>query len=285
MIHDPVVRLMADRFMPAFPTMPTAGRSGEMLGRASGSSLEFQEHRQYLPGDDIRHLDWAAYARTDNLMIRRFRDEINPRSQILLDVSASMNTGSGIKSKTARQLASLFSLMISSLGGRAEVILLGDQMPPQVLWGEEVGRLSAEPMSARADMKQIVESGKLILKPQSVRILISDFLFPHDPAVLVRQFASNSSLFQAIQVLSRFESDPDELGGRRLIDSESDAFADLRVNTATIARYKSRLDRLQSGLRDASRRLGGSFVTLVAELGLESLCANDLCRAGILRPR
>src|SRR5207253_6925536 len=69
--------------------LPVAGRSGELLGRGTGSSVEFQEYREYLPGDDVRHVDWAAYARSDALMVRLYRDEISPRTEVLLDGSRS----------------------------------------------------------------------------------------------------------------------------------------------------------------------------------------------------
>ena len=72
--------------------MPVAGRTGELLGRGTGSSLEFQEYREYVPGDDIRHVDWAAFARSDALMVRLYREEISPRTEILFDASTSMIT-------------------------------------------------------------------------------------------------------------------------------------------------------------------------------------------------
>jgi len=56
-----------------------------------GFSVEFAEHREYTPGDDIRHLDWVAWARTDRYYVKQYEQETNLRTYILLDVSASMN--------------------------------------------------------------------------------------------------------------------------------------------------------------------------------------------------
>jgi uncharacterized protein (DUF58 family) len=64
--HDPEVQQAVENYQLGSLRLPSLGRSGELLGRGAGSSLEFQEYRQYVPGDDIRHLDWAAYARTDS---------------------------------------------------------------------------------------------------------------------------------------------------------------------------------------------------------------------------
>ncbi|MBS3820250.1 MAG: DUF58 domain-containing protein [Planctomycetes bacterium] len=55
-----------------------------------GFSVEFSEHREYTPGDDLRHLDWVAWGRTDRYYIKQYEQETNLRATILLDVSASM---------------------------------------------------------------------------------------------------------------------------------------------------------------------------------------------------
>ena len=56
-----------------------------------GFSVEFAEHREYAPGDDLRHLDWVAWARSDRYYVKQYEQETNLRAHILLDVSASMN--------------------------------------------------------------------------------------------------------------------------------------------------------------------------------------------------
>ncbi len=285
MKSNPEVRQVVDQFQLGLPNSPVSGQSGELLGRGTGSSLEFQEHREYLPGDDIRHLDWAAYARTDSLMIRMYREEISPRTTIFLDGSKSMSTGDGEKSKVARQLASAFSLMVGALGARPTVMVLDDQVPPRPLVGDQIESLTDTALSATGNLATLVQQGQIPLKAQSARILISDFLFPHDPATLIRRFANNCSLFWVVQVLTRFEADPKSIGGRRLVDVESDEFADLRINSTVIQRYKRRLTNLQLQLREEVRRTGGTFVTVVAEEGLQRICMDHLCRCGILRPR
>ncbi|MBE3069785.1 MAG: DUF58 domain-containing protein [Planctomycetes bacterium] len=60
-----------------------------------GFSVEFSEHRPYTPGDELRHLDWVAYAKTDRYYIKQYEQETNLRAYILLDCSGSMNYSSG----------------------------------------------------------------------------------------------------------------------------------------------------------------------------------------------
>ena len=125
--------------------------------------------------------------------------------------------------------------------------------------------------------------GNIPLKPRSIRIVISDFLFPHDPDTLVKQLASDASTLWIVQVLGAWEADPTPLGGRRLVDNETASEADLLINQASIDEYLERLHRLQRGLVQASRRAEASFVTVQAEAGLEQACRDDLCAAGMLR--
>ncbi len=64
--------------------------SGRHKSPYNGFSVEFAEHRQYVPGDDVRHLDWRAYAKTDRLLIKEYEVETNLRTHIVLDCSHSM---------------------------------------------------------------------------------------------------------------------------------------------------------------------------------------------------
>ncbi|MDZ4712523.1 MAG: DUF58 domain-containing protein [bacterium] len=73
-----------------------------------GFSVEFAEHRQYMPGDDLRHLDWKILAKTDRYFIKRFEEETNLKSYILLDISRSMNFDSGKFNTSASQSKNFF---------------------------------------------------------------------------------------------------------------------------------------------------------------------------------
>ena len=67
------------RYRLALPHLAARGVSGRQLGALAGSSLEFKDHRDYQPGDDLRRIDWNAFGRSDKLTLKLFREEINPR--------------------------------------------------------------------------------------------------------------------------------------------------------------------------------------------------------------
>jgi hypothetical protein len=282
--HDPEVQQALAAYRLASPRLPVAGSSGELLGRGTGSSLEFQEYREYLPGDDIRHVDWSAYARSDALMVRLYRDEISPRTEILLDASRSMTTGGETKPRVARQLAAVFALLSARVGGRPTVVLLDDARPSRTLSLDALENLSALPFSGTASLNELVGENVVPLKRQAVRIVISDFLFPLDPDVLVRRLSRESGALWLIQLLNEWEANPSPSEGRRLIDVETQGAVDLLLDRKTVAGYRERLSRLQEGLGRSCRCAHGRFVTLIADRGLPLLCRADLCAAGLLVP-
>jgi len=80
-----------------------------------GQSIEFLQHRQYTPGDDLRHVDWKVWAKQDRLYVKQFEEETNMRCTLLVDVSASMQYGSGPLNKyeyAATVAASLAYLLL-----------------------------------------------------------------------------------------------------------------------------------------------------------------------------
>src|SRR5580692_9332876 len=80
----------AARFALAAPRSGPMNRTGSVMGSRAGSSLEFRDYRNYEPGDDLRHIDWNAYARTDQLNVKLFREEVTPHLDLLIDGSKSM---------------------------------------------------------------------------------------------------------------------------------------------------------------------------------------------------
>lgn len=91
-LYDPelVAKLSRKRF--AGPPSPHPQR-GPHLSQQKGASLEFSEHTEYSPGDDLKHLDWKVFAKTDRYYVRRFEDERLSRVMLLVDASASMLYG------------------------------------------------------------------------------------------------------------------------------------------------------------------------------------------------
>src|SRR5437773_6848401 len=98
-------RTAAQRFALAAPKQGPASRTGSALGARAGSSLEFRDYRGYEPGDDLRHVDWNAFARSDQLNVKLYREEVAPHLDVMIDGSRSMALAGSAKARATLALA------------------------------------------------------------------------------------------------------------------------------------------------------------------------------------
>lgn len=256
---------------------PIAGRLGERLGAGTGSSLEFQDYRPYAPGDDLRHVDWAGYARSDVLAVRLYREEVAPRIDLVIDVSRSMAV-TPEKAKAYREILGLLACACTATTADSRIITTGAAAPHGLHAPEEIERFLACDATRSA-----IEDAHLPLRRRSLRVVVSDFLFPNDADALIARLARDSAQLAIVQVTLREEAEPIAEGGRRLVDVEGRGEIDLVVDDAAVRDYRARFSRLRLGLSAAARRLGGRFAHVTAGTPLRDV-ARGLAAAGVLEP-
>lgn len=207
------------------PRLALRGGVGSRLGSRAGESLEFQDYRDYTPGDDLRNLDWTVLARTGREVVRVRREEVAPVVEVFRDRSASMETPP-TKSACADWLFGL--------------------------------------LSTAADGCRVVyrEHPKT---PRAVRVYITDTLFDKDPAAVLVRLAHNSAALAVVRVLSREEADPPAAGAFELVDSETGERREMTMDSDTISKYRAALDAHTARWTTAANRLGATFVDLAAE--------------------
>jgi uncharacterized protein (DUF58 family) len=157
-----------------------------------GFSVEFAEHRQYMPGDEIRHLDWKVYGKTDRFYVKQFEEETNLKSYLLLDQSTTMrfSTQALNKFQYASFVAAALSYLMIRQRDAVGLMLFADKpvqyLPPHALPSQLTRILKALENSAPQDhtttgigatLHNIAER----LKRRGLVILLSD-LQPNDPA-------------------------------------------------------------------------------------------------------
>jgi len=167
------------------------GAAGGLSGAGSGSSLDFQDHRAYLPGDDPRHINWAAYARTGQYSMKLFREEVRPTVEVLFDASPSMF----LNEEKARRSCELL-VFACEAARRDEAALTihlldGPRCQPldiaRIESGGWVGHVAAAGGKDRAaGPPPAPRLDAPALRPGSFRIWISDLLFPGRPEELLR---------------------------------------------------------------------------------------------------
>lgn len=277
---SPSAHALAERYRVTLLEPPSRGAIGARLGRGTGASLEFQDRRAYAPGDDVRHLDWRAFARTDQLVVRQYREEILPRLDLVLDASFSM-AHHAEKAQCALDVVALLAFAARADGLAVNVVRAGEQLERVALDRLEAHELAFD---GREPLDAALSRLGSLLRPGALRIVVSDFLFPHDPRALVRSLAARSGGLALVQVLAREEREPDLASALRLTDCESDATLDLVVDQGTVERYRARLERLVTALDEECRRAGARSAVLTTGATLDELCRNVLVPAQILAP-
>jgi uncharacterized protein (DUF58 family) len=273
-IDWPAVRAAA-AFRLTLPRTPIGGRVGERLGSGTGSSLEFQDYRPYAPGDDLRHVDWAAYARSEILAVRLYREEVAPRIDLVLDISRSMVVTEQ-KGRAYGELSGLLACACASTVADCRVVTTHGSQPHTLNVPEDIERVLACDGTMSA-----IEQPHLPLRRRSLRVVISDFLFPHDADAVVSRLARDSAMLAIVQLTLRDEAEPTVEGARRLVDVEGRGELDLMIDDTAVHEYRARFNRLRLGLSRAARRTGARFAHVVAGMPLRDV-ARGLAAAGIL---
>ncbi len=196
-----------------------------------GYSTEFASYRQYVQGDNLRHLDWKVWARSDALYVKQFEDDTNYRGQIYLDTSASMDFGTGPANKfTYGRLlaAALAHLMILQRDAPGLVLFGPDsrQALPCAASRNQAMELFAALARAQAGGKTVISQDLFGIVQAVVRrgisVVISDFFTTDDSCFeLLRQLHAHRQETLVFHVLSPEELELPETGEWILEDSET----------------------------------------------------------------
>src|SRR6202011_1445947 len=245
-----------------------------------GFSQEFAEYRAYSPGDDLRHVDWNVFARTERCYLKRYRGETNSLLTVLLDASNSMNyTSHGVsKMDYARfTAASLFYLAIKNQRDAAGLIVFDDEVRNYIRPSTRQGQLhrllagleQAEP-HARTDFTKPLNHFQELLHRRGIVIMFSDFY--EDPATIVRtieplRYHGNEVVL--FHVLDPKEIRPDLRGPAILIDLETNQRLEVIPEYARTD-YTRKIDDHIEQLRNRTRGAGMDYHLLVTDQPLDT---------------
>ena len=267
----------------AVPRRILVGATGVHIGHRPGSSLEFKDHRDYQPGDDLRRIDWGAYARSDRLVVRLHHEEVSPHLDILIDGSRSMAIEGTDKTRATITLAAFFAGAASNAGfshaawiaenGCKKLGNSGNQ--PSTWEGLEFDHLG----NLAESMNRLTPSWR----PQGLRVLISDLLWLADPVTTLQFFSRGAATVVVLQVLAAVDTEPPERGFLRLIDSETDEVTEINLDDTAIKRYRQSLSFHQQNWQLACRQVGAVFASVIAEEMVKSIDIPELAAAGILK--
>ncbi len=190
-----------------------------------GFSVEFSEHRQYMPGDDIRDIDWKVYGRTDRFYIKQYEEETNLKAYILLDVSGSMGYSSHTVTKLdyGRYLAAALAYLLLKQRDAVGLTLFSDRIHT-VLPAKSTGNYlkfllqalhQASPRQRTTAVADTLHRMAEKLKRRGMVILLSEFLYEPPEQILhglrhFRYYGHEVLVFNILDPRDRFFDFTDE---------------------------------------------------------------------------
>jgi uncharacterized protein (DUF58 family) len=271
-----------------------SGASGERAARRRGGSAEFQEHRPYAPGDDLRRVDWSAFARTGEPVLKLFRAEEDSVLRLLVDASASLAFGTPQKLEVARRVAAAIGYLGLANGQRVQVLVARERSGQSAGRGlERVGvprrgrdalaallRDLSEPLaSGHADLARALDATLQQTARPGLLVVLSDFFDPGPVTRALTRMCGAGHQVALIQVFAREELEPNYDGDFSLVDAETDAALELSMDASAIDAYVTRLAGLIEELRSWARKHRGSYVRITNDEPLEGVVRRFVARA------
>jgi uncharacterized protein (DUF58 family) len=191
--------------------------AGQYKSVFRGVGIEFEEVRDYAPGDDVKSIDWKVSARLGKPFIKRYREERERIVMLLVDLSASgrFGTRQNSKQETAAETAAILAFNAVRNNDKVGLILFTDQVeryiPPQKgsghVWRVIMEIFTHAPQHAGTDISCAAAFLGRVCRKRSTAFIISDFILPHGGAVVDRTRRTVSRKHELIQVRI---SDPGE---------------------------------------------------------------------------
>jgi len=261
--------------------------SGNRKSVQKGISAEFSDFREYMPGDDLRRLDWNVYARLDRMYIREYMEEKEAVVSVLLDTSASMDYGEEKKSRLALELAAVVSYLALNNMDRLVIYDMKEMNRGLVLSGgrnafsKVLKWLESREFGGEIDMLEAAK--RMMTRGSGVTAIISDFLHP---ALLDEENAGYEKLLQylnyrrqrpvILQTMAGEELHVRMEGTLNLIDMETEKKLRITMDGRAIDTYERELERLLARMKRGCAGCGGAYVLCDTAKDRSQLIFEDL---------
>ncbi|MBR3742739.1 MAG: DUF58 domain-containing protein [Clostridia bacterium] len=272
-----------DTLRPALRSRARGGSGGARKSRMLGTSAEFSDFREYAPGDDIRRIDWNAYARFDKLFLKLFMEEQEAMITVLLDGSASMAE----KWPAAQSIAEAFAYAALGGGDRVRAAIATKDGPVSCAFGtgrRDYPRLSAyiADYSPKGQADLALSIRRLDPCPKGMTLLISDFLVEDAGNAALAALRYRGQETCAVQVMSPEELRPAFSGSVRLTDEEGGTPLDLSADGETLRQYEKRLNEFLQQVQGNCHRQNVPCVLLDSGESIEDTLIRAFLKADIL---
>jgi uncharacterized protein (DUF58 family) len=266
---------------------------GERRSKKRGQSVEFADHRQYVSGDDIRHIDWNIYARLDHLFLKLFLEEEDLSLSVVIDASASSDCGEPSK----------FLFMQKAAMAMGYVGLVNLNRVSCTAMGEMEGGVAGALRDLRGrrrthdlarflcsltpgggfSFKEACERIGLTRRGKGIMLVFSDFFFKDGYEDGLRRLVGHGYDVFCVQVLSPQELEPPVHGDLRLKDVEDADQAEVTISAPLLKRYKANLAAYCSELNAFCLRRDMQMLTVRSDTPIDVLILDYLRKRGVVK--
>ena len=269
---------------------------GNRRSRNYGSSVEFADFREYVPGDDLRRIDWNLYARFEKLFLKLFVDERQLHHKIYIDASASMDWGEPNKAEIALKLAAAVGFLSVQAMDRVSFYAIHEKTCEN-LCQTVVGREAFYNAANKLNMVEFYGDGDIGAAFASmedpghgdgISVIISDFLTDSDWKSAVDRLLYHQREVYLIQVLSRDEITPGLSGKVFMLDAEADDEEDARnyrheVTRSAVKAYEEAFLYHQNELKQFCDARGVGFITICSDENIEKILFLKATEVGLIQ--
>lgn len=290
---------------------------GERRSKKRGESVEFADHRAYVMGDDLRHIDWNIFGRLDALFMKLFLEEEDLSLHLVLDCSASADTGEPSKFLFMQKLAMALGYIGMVKYNRVAASAIGSSASLSPPGGEGRGEggsgSSAQLVQSIRDLRgkrRVHDLSRFIcsLEPdlgadepvpgtfgeacrrialsrrgKGIMVLMSDMLIKEGYEEGLRMLVGRGYDVFIVQVLSPQEMNPEITGDLRLKDIEDGDKAEITISAPLLKKYKQTLAAYTNQLRDFCARREIMLVTVPSDTPVDTMVLDHLRRRGVVR--
>jgi uncharacterized protein (DUF58 family) len=264
----------------------------ERRSRQKGVSVEFADHRPYVPGDDFRFIDWNIFFRTENLFLKLFEEEEDLYIYLLLDCSGSVDFGMPYKFHYLRRMAAAVGYLGLAGLDRVHVIPFGESLPrsaAQMLSLRGKGKVfrmlrflenlkASGPTNLSSSLKAFAGSKR----KRGLAVVFSDFYDPASTAALNALRYQKFEVF-VVHCVSPQETNPELLGDVRLLDAETGRFREVTLTESLLRRYRSSFDEYCTNLERFCRTSKIGYVRCRTDLPFQETIIQMLRRERFLQ--
>ena len=268
---------------------------GERRSGARGQSVEFADYRTYVPGDDLRRIDWNLFGRLGRLFLKLYEEERELPVTIYLDSSESMSFGWVSKFDFARQVAAAvgyvalcgfdrvtvepFPLADDQAGLVGELRAVRGRRSAMRFF-DNLNRLKA---GGTADFNKALRLGVMKHRAQGVIVVLSDFLDPAGYEDGLKSLASRGSEVHAVQILAMEELEPSSYGDLRVIDSETGAEQEVTFGKYRLKSYRATVQNYCRRLQEYCRARGIRYQLAQSDTPIDDLLLKAMRTGGMWR--